>query len=102
MDSRAGTDAGVQLGKNFCGPVYLRRGNGAFALTWAGNFNWVKGLPLNTANLDIVIDAYNTFFISGSYGNINGAAIDMDPGAGVAALTIPGGLPPPYYNAGQI
>jgi hypothetical protein len=64
----------------------------------AGNFNWVKGLPLNTANLDIVIDAYNTFFISGSYGNINGAAIDMDPGAGVAALTIPGGLPPPYYN----
>ncbi|MBL7923144.1 MAG: hypothetical protein JNL88_03000 [Bacteroidia bacterium] len=64
----------------------------------SGNFQWVKGLPLNTANLDVLTDQYGTVFVSGSYGNINNSVIDMDPGAGTANLNVPSGLPPPYYN----
>ena len=63
-----------------------------------GNFQWVKKLPLNTANIDIALDQNNTFFISGSFGSGGPSPIDMDPDAGVANLAVPSNLPPPYYN----
>ncbi len=63
-----------------------------------GNYVWVKPLPLNTSNIDIIADDCNNIFISGSYSNIYAVSIDMDPGAGTASLSVPGSLPPPYYN----
>ena len=63
-----------------------------------GNFLWVKALPLNTSNIDILTDYCNTIYISGSYLSGGAATIDMDPGLGIASISVPGGLPPPYYN----
>ena len=63
-----------------------------------GNYIWVKALPLNTSNIDVLVDYCNNIYISGSYLSGGAATIDMDPGAGIASISVPGGLPPPYYN----
>ncbi len=63
-----------------------------------GNYVWVKPLPLNTNNIDILVDYCNNVYVSGNYSNIYAVTIDMDPGAGTASLSVPGTLPPPYYN----
>ena len=63
-----------------------------------GNYIWVKALPLNTSNIDVLVDYCNNIYISGSYLSGGAATIDMDPGVGIASISVPGGLPPPYYN----
>lgn len=64
----------------------------------SGSLLWVKFLPLNTGNIDITIDQCNNLLIAGSYLSGGPAVIDMDPGPATANLSVPGNLPPPYYN----
>lgn len=74
-------------------------GGGYFAkYDAAGNFQWANYLPLNTANMDMAIDLCGNLLIAGSFLSGGPSSIDMDPGAGVANLPVPGNLPPPYYN----
>lgn len=63
-----------------------------------GNYVWVKPLPLNTANIDILFDNCSSLYISGSYLSGGASSIDLDPGPGTAMVSVPGNLPPPYYN----
>lgn len=64
----------------------------------AGNYVWAKMLPLNTANIDVLLDPCGTMFLSGSYMSGSVSTIDLDPGSGSANVSVPGGLPPPNYN----
>jgi hypothetical protein len=64
----------------------------------SGNYVWAKSLPLNTANMDILLDPCGTLFLSGSYLSGGATTIDLDPGSGSANVSVPGGLPPPNYN----
>ena len=62
-----------------------------------GNYVWAKLLALNAADVDIRLDVYGRVFIAGDY--VTGSSpIDMDPGAGVANLTVIGGGFTPLYN----
>lgn len=63
-----------------------------------GNFIWIKQLPINFYSMDLAIDAFGNIFVAGYYGNGYASPIDMDPGAGVANLSVPTNLPPPTYN----
>ena len=63
-----------------------------------GNLCWIKQLPVNYYSMDLALDATGNIFISGYYGGGYGSPIDMDPGAGIANLTVPTNLPPPTYN----
>ncbi|MBP6390536.1 MAG: T9SS type A sorting domain-containing protein [Flavobacteriales bacterium] len=63
----------------------------------SGNYVWAKKLPLNAPDVDIQLDVYGRLYIAGDY--ITGTSpIDMDPGAGVANLTVVGGGFTPLYN----
>ncbi len=63
-----------------------------------GVFQWVKRIPLNVNNIDVMFDLQGTIFIAGSFASGSPSIIDMDPGAGTANLSVPSNLPPPYYN----
>jgi hypothetical protein len=63
-----------------------------------GNYIWVKQLPLNKSNIDIIADDCNNIFISASYLSGGPSVIDMDPGTGTAPIAVPSGVVTPYYN----
>ncbi len=63
-----------------------------------GNLAWIKQLPINYYSMDIALEASGNILISGYYGNGYPSPIDMDPGPGVASLSVPTNLPPPTYN----